>query len=191
MLAVELLATGASLLFLVLLIREKILCWPFGIAGSLLSVYLFIQTRLYSEAVLYLFYALMGVWGWIRWQRRGEDDNNPVIVWPLALHLRGAALACLGALGLGYLATYYSDASRPLIDAFTTAFSFLATYMEINKVLEGWIYWFFLNLVSIWLYQDRSLDIYAALIAVYSVLSVVGFLSWLKSYRTQAPAAGQ
>ena len=34
---VEVLATAANLAFIVLLIREKIACWAFGIAGSLLS----------------------------------------------------------------------------------------------------------------------------------------------------------
>ena len=31
-LIVEILATGASLLYIILLIRERIACWPFGIA---------------------------------------------------------------------------------------------------------------------------------------------------------------
>ena len=51
-LVVEVLATAANLVFIILLIREKILCWPFGIAGSLLSIYLFVDARLYSEAFL-------------------------------------------------------------------------------------------------------------------------------------------
>ena len=66
-LAVEMLATAANLAFIVLLIREKIACWAFGIAGSLLSVWLFVHVHLYSEALLYSFYAVMGVWGWLRW----------------------------------------------------------------------------------------------------------------------------
>ena len=83
-LIVEILATAANLVFIVLLIREKILCWPFGIVGSLLSIYLFVDARLYSEAVLYLFYALMGGWGWLRW-RTGS-------VWPPLLAHAGAVL---------------------------------------------------------------------------------------------------
>lgn len=184
-LLVEIVATVANLAYIVLLIRERILCWSFGIAGSLLSVWLFIDARLYSEALLYLFYAAMGVWGWLRWHRREEQDDNPVILWRLQSHVRAIALGCSCALGLGLAAQTFSDAQRPFFDAFTTAFSFIATYMEITRVLEGWVYWFFLNLASIWLYQDRNLDIYAALIGVYSVLSVVGFISWRRSLLLQ------
>jgi nicotinamide mononucleotide transporter len=184
-LLIEILATGANLLYIIFLIREKIACWAFGIAGSLLSIFLFLDARLYSEAVLYFFYAGMGVWGWIHWHNREEIDNNPVIRWPFLRHLFAIVIACMFATALGYTVQFYSDAERPLFDAFTTVFSFLATYLEITKVLEGWIYWFVINLASVWLYQDRSLDIYAVLIGFYSVLSIWGFIRWRKSYRMQ------
>lgn len=182
---VEILATAANLLFIVLLIREKVACWPFGIIGSLLSIYLFIDIRLYSEAFLYLFYVVMGVWGWLRWHGRLQSDNNPVTRWRVEYHLRAIVIASMIALGVGYSMQFYSDAERPIFDAFTTVFSFLGTYLEITKVMEAWIYWLIINLASIWLYHDRSLDIYAALMALYSALSIWGFLRWRASYNSQ------
>ena len=65
------------------------------------------------------------------------------------------------------------------------AFSFLGTYLEITKVLEVWIYWLLINLASVWLYHDRDLEIYAALIGCYSVLSVWGFIRWRRTYLAQ------
>ena len=135
--------------------------------------------------MLYGFYALMGVWGWLRWHRREGDNANPIVRWQLSRHLRIVVGCAVTALGVGYIAGNYSDAQRPMFDAFTTVFSFLATYLEINKVLEGWVYWIVLNLASVWLYQDRQLDIYAGLIAVYAVLSVWGLRSWWLSYQEQ------
>ena len=114
-LVIEILATSANLVFIILLIREKILCWPFGIAGSLLSIYLFIDARLYSEAFLYLFYALMGVWGWLRWHRQLEENNNPIIRWGLSRHLRILLAGSALALGLGVSVQFFSDAERPLV----------------------------------------------------------------------------
>jgi nicotinamide mononucleotide transporter len=61
----------------------------------------------------------------------------------------------------------------------------LGTYLEITKVMEAWVYWLLINLASVWLYHDRSLDIYAALIALYSVLSIWGFFLWRASYQSQ------
>ncbi len=187
---IELAATLANLAYVIFLIRERIICWPFGIAGSLLSIYLFVEIKLYSEAVLYSYYVAMGVWGWLRWQQRDAQDNNPVLRYSLNAHAITVIVAAASAIALGALFASYSDAQRPYIDAFTTCFSFAATYMQVKKVLENWVYWMVINLASIWLYHDRALDIYAALICLYAVLSVTGFIQWLRVYRQQ-PVTGQ
>lgn len=184
-LIVEVLATAANLVFVILLIRERIVCWPFGIAGSLLSIYLFIDARLYSEAFLYLFYVLFGIWGWVRWHRRLEEDDNPVSRWRYLVHGCAIIICSALAVAVGYGAWHFTDAERPFFDAFTTLFSFLATYLEVAKVLEAWVYWIVINVASIWLYHDRSLDIYALLIGLYAVLSVWGYISWRRAWLAQ------
>lgn len=184
-LILEILATSASLLYVILMVREKIACWLFGISSSLLSIYLFVEVRLYAEAVLYGFYAVMGVWGWMQWHRRMEHDHVPVVRWRIALHLRAIALACLVALGLGYAMEHFSDAQRPVFNAFTAVFSVWGTFLEINKVLEAWLYWLIINVASVWLYHDRDLDIYAVLIGFYSALSIWGYWRWRRTYQAQ------
>lgn len=183
---VEILATLAGLAFIVLLIRDRVICWPFGILGSLLSIYLFVDGKLYSEAVLYLYYVGMGFWGWARWSRRDAANDNPVVHYGLAVNAAIVLVSTAGALALGSFFAHFTDAQRPYIDAFTTAFSFAATYMEVKKVLETWVYWIVLNTTSIWLYLDRSLDIYAALVVVYALLSVWGLLQWWRLYQGQS-----
>ncbi|MCP4212085.1 MAG: nicotinamide mononucleotide transporter [Halieaceae bacterium] len=180
-LLVEGLASGANLLYVLLLIRERIACWAFGIIGSLLSVFLFLEARLYSESLLYVFYAGMAAWGWFRWHGRQAVADNPVIRWQFAQHLRAIIMTTLLALGLGYSLHFYSDAERPLFDAFTTVFSFLGTYLQINKVLESWLYWIVINLASVWLYLDSGLAVYAVLMVFYALLSVSGYLQWRRS----------
>ncbi|MEH6585929.1 MAG: nicotinamide riboside transporter PnuC [Halioglobus sp.] len=182
---IEIFATLSGLIYIIFLIRENIICWPFGIAGSLLSIYLFIDGKLYSEAFLYFYYVVMGGWGWIRWSQRDAINDNPVVRYALPTHGGIIVLSSLGAVALGTFFSTYTDAQRPYIDAFTTMFSFAATYMEVKKVLETWFYWIVLNLASIWLYMDRSLDIYAALICVYAVMSVWGLIQWTRVYRQQ------
>ncbi|MEP5323457.1 nicotinamide riboside transporter PnuC [Marinobacter alexandrii] len=186
---IEIFATLAGLIYVIFMIRENIICWPFGIVGSLLSIYLFIDGKLYSEAILYSYYVLVGFWGWVRWSQRNATSNNPIVRYALPKHALIILASSLGAIALGTFFSVYTDGQRPYIDAFTTAFSFAATYMEVKKVLETWMYWIVLNLASIWLYMDRSLDIYAALICVYAVLSVWGLIQWSRAYRLQQTEA--
>jgi nicotinamide mononucleotide transporter len=135
----------------------------------------------------------MGIWGWVHWASRERAHDNPIVRYRSRDHLVIIAVAALGALALGTLFASTSDAQRPYIDAFTTSFSFAATYMQVKKVLENWYYWIVLNVVSIWLYMDRSLDIYAMLIFIYAGLSIFGLYQWLRvwsSYSVGARSAG-
>ncbi len=182
-LTIEILATIANLAYLVFLIQEKIICWSFGIVGSLLSIYLFVDVKLYSEAVLYSYYVIVGIWGWIYWHKKDVDNSNLIISWQLSAHLVTILVAVSIGLVGGYIFNNYTDSERSYIDALTTTFSFIATYLEVKKVRESWFYWIVINAVTIWLYQDRSLDIYAGLIGIYTVMSVWGLVRWWKVYQ--------
>lgn len=184
-LTIEILATIANLAYLVFLIQEKIICWSFGIVGSLLSIYLFVDVKLYSEAVLYSYYVIVGIWGWIYWHKKDVDNSNLIVSWQLPAHLMTILVAVSIGLVGGYIFNNYTDSERSYIDALTTTFSFIATYLEVKKVRESWFYWIIINAVTIWLYQDRSLDIYAGLIGIYTVMSVWGLVRWWKVYQQQ------
>ncbi len=181
----EILGGGLNLLYVIFLIREKIICWPLGIAGSLISIYIFVDSRLYSEAVLYSYYVGIGIWAWIHWYRREQSQENLITRYTPFSHLRLILVAGAGALLLGGFFAEYSDAQRPYVDALTTCFAFAATYMEVRKVLESWVYWIAVNLTTLWLYQQQQLDVYAALMVVYAALSVWGLVRWSQVYRLQ------
>lgn len=173
-----------NVLYLVLLIRRSIWCWPFGILGSGLSIYLFIESKLYSEAILYGFYVLIGVYGWIKWSRNAdENDLVQPILWSLQKHLVAIAIGIAATFGLGHFFQTYTDAERPMLDAFSTGFAFVASFLEAQQVLSGWIYWIILNGFSVWLYYDRGLELYGLLSVVYTVMSFVGYYQWQKIYQ--------
>lgn len=75
----------------------------------------------------------------------------------------------------------YTNADKPYLDAFTTIFSFLATYLEARKVVSAWLYWIVLNGVTALLYFSKGLDIYAGLSVVYFIMSFVGYVRWKRS----------
>lgn len=182
--ALEWTAVVANVLYLILLIRRNIWCWPFGIAGSGLSIGLFVSTGLYSEAVLFGFYVLIGVYGWSQWSRNTVDDThiNPA-VWNWKKHVMAVVSGAIIMLGLGWFFQTQTDAERAYADAFSTGYAFVASYLEAKRILSGWYYWIVLNAFSIWLYADRGLEIYAGLAVVYTGMSIFGLLSWQKKAR--------
>lgn len=169
-----------SLTFLFLLIKENRWCWLFGILSSTISIYIFYGVKLYSEAVLYFFYVLSGMYGWYVWENPKNGKEVPISKWGGLKHILtiGVGIGC--AVSLGYFFKNYTDANKSFVDAHTTVFSFIATYLQAHKYLYSWGYWLILNGVSIWLYYTQGLPIYAGLMVVYFVMSGVGFWNWRK-----------
>ncbi|MFT6856639.1 MAG: nicotinamide mononucleotide transporter [Cyclobacteriaceae bacterium] len=177
----EISAVILALFYLYFLIQEKIVCWFFGIASSLLSIVLFYQTGLYSESLLYLYYVVIGIYGYFLWRRSSHGDK-PLSIRRIAkttyliLILAGSLLTAL----LGYYFKTYADATVPYIDAGTTIFSFIASYLEANKYLDAWLFWIVVNIATLVLYLHLDLFVYSGLTFGYIVFSVVGFLQWRK-----------
>ncbi|MCO4804967.1 MAG: nicotinamide mononucleotide transporter [Flavobacteriales bacterium] len=180
---IELVSVLFSVFFLVLLMRQSIWCWPFGIVGSALGVVLFVSpeaaVNLYSEAILYSYYVWIGIYGWIRWSSK-SNEKIAIVFWSSKAHIIAIGLGLILAPALGYFMNTYTESNSPYIDAFTTVFSFIASYMQARKVMSSWHFWIVINAVSIGLYYSRDLYLYTGLMVVYFALSIVGLIQWKK-----------
>ena len=179
-LVLEIAAVIFGIVYVVLIAANKISCWFFGIIGSIISIYLFVEhAKLYAEAVLYGFYVLAGIYGWVNWKKQKEP--NRVFARSIKTHLVTIAIGILLSLGLFVvLNEWFAEAKKPLIDSFTTIFSFIATYITTKKWIENWIYWIVIDAVTTYLYMSRGLEIYALLMLVYTIIAVYGYLKWRK-----------
>lgn len=179
-LLLEIVAVILGIIYVVLAAKNKISCWIFGILGSLLSIALFvIYAKLYAEAVLYIFYVLAGIYGWINW--KNQKNETEVYQRKYISHLYIIGIGIVLSFGLYYILTlFFKEAEKPLIDSFTTIFSFIATYLTTKKWIENWIYWVIIDAVTTYLYFSRGLEIYALLMLAYSVIAVYGYFQWKK-----------
>lgn len=185
----ELTSVVLGVIYLLLMIKENIWCWIFGIISSAITIYLYIHVTLYLEAGLNFYYILAGFYGWIYWYRhRSENKNTPVVEWKNKYHFVNILSGVFLSLVLGYIMHQFTDSHRPYIDSTITVFSFSATYLEARKVLSTWYYWFFLNAFSIGLMIDRELYFFAILSFFYTGMCIVGFLKWRKTLREQKMA---
>lgn len=177
-------AAGVALAvaYLVLAIRQNILCWAAALVSSALYTVVFFTARLYMESVLQIFYAGMAVYGWYQWRFAGDAGAGVQIhTWMPHRHVQvvGAVAAVTLLLGWGMS---HTDAAFPYADAFTTVAAVVTTFMVARKVLENWIYWFVIDSISIYLYVARELYLTALLFLFYLVLIIIGFRSWRRDY---------
>ncbi|MFT5764161.1 MAG: nicotinamide mononucleotide transporter [Saprospiraceae bacterium] len=185
---IEIWAVITGLIYVILAAKENIWCWFFGIISSVLSIYLFYTGKLYAESILYGYYIVAGFYGWYIWSKRNVankeylDQQKPATLqihsWTGKEHILAIGAGVLLSFPLGLLLKQYTDAQIPVLDAFTTIFSFIATYMVTRKVLENWLYWIVIDIVTTGMYFYKAYYLYALLMIIYTGIAIVGYMHW-------------
>ena len=182
----ELTAVIFAIAYLLLAVKENILCWYAAFISTAIFLLIFWQVKLYMESGLQVYYLAMAVYGWYQWTRGGTQQSGITIsTWPIEKHLLALATVLIATMVSGYLLSENTDARLPYLDSFTTWASIVTTYMVAKKVLENWIYWFVIDSVSIFLYLHRELYFTALLCAADISIVVFGFATWFKQYRLE------
>lgn len=176
----EIFAFILALAMVVLNMRVHPAAWPLAMVSSLLYVALFWNSRLYGDAGLQVFFALMAAWGWWQWLRGTTADGSALTVRALPARQRGWTLIAFGLAWpvLGLFLRRYTDTDVPWWDAFPTALSVLGQWLLGRKYIENWIAWAVVNLVSVALFAYKGLWLTVLLYALFAVMSALGWRAW-------------
>ncbi len=190
----ELLAVILAITYLLLAMRENILCWYAAFISTAIYTVIFWDVSLFMESLLNVYYMGMAVYGWQQWRqpnttKTGREETRAVITWSPKAHLLTLAAIVLCSVISGTLLATNTEASWPYLDSFVTWASVITTYMVAKKVLENWLYWIVIDLIAIPLYIDRELYLTALLFISYVIIAIFGFLSWQRHYKRQQTAA--
>jgi nicotinamide mononucleotide transporter len=177
-------AVLTGVLYVILAAKKSIWCWGFAFVSSSIFVYLCFTVQLYIESVLQLFYVVMAIVGWVMWNAN-KNKEEFVIKWPINFHLINLSTSLLIACLLGFVFDTYTNQANPYMDSFTTIFSLAATFMVTKRVLNNWLYWIVIDLVSIYLYASRDLHLSAVLYFLFTFLAVFGWFAWRKQFKAQ------
>jgi nicotinamide mononucleotide transporter len=165
--------------------RRTLLCWPIVLAADIIYLVVFYRARLFSDALLQVFFVVFTLYGWWHWWR-GVREEGTVRVVPLAMRSLLIAL-CAGAAGsfvLGELAKRL-HAALPYLDATLTSFSLVASWWQARKHTANWLLWIVVDLVYIGEYLYKDLRATALLYAGLVALAALGLRDWR---RAAAPA---
>ena len=177
----EITAVIFAILYLILAVKQNILCWIAGIISSVLYFFIMQKAELYMEAYLQVFYVVMGIYGWSQWS--ASNASNPSFIvntWSKYQHMIAISIILALSLLSGFLLERYTDAALPFLDALVSWGAVVATYMVAKKLLENWIYWFVIDATSIFLFIERGLWLSAVLFVTYLVIIFFGYQSWNK-----------
>ena len=176
----EIVAFAIAVAMVLFNIRVDPLGWPLAIVASLLYFALFWRDKLYGEASLQVFFAVVALWGWWQWLRGTQDDGSTLRVRTLGTQGRWVALAALLVAwpALGLFLKHFTDTDVPWWDAFPTAASLVGQWLLGRKYVENWPTWVVVNVASIGLFAYKALWLTVILYTAFVALSFVGWRAW-------------
>ena len=181
----EIVAAGLGLINVVLLVRRSIWNYAFGAASVALYGYVFYTARLYSDAILQIYFFSMQFYGWWNWLH-GRNQDGLARIETMTNRERllfGAGTLAVAAM-MGWAFQTYTHAAAPWMDASLAATSVTAQYLLSVRKLENWFLWIAVDVFYIGLYYWKTLFWTTGLYAVFLLLSVAGLLEWLREFRT-------
>jgi nicotinamide mononucleotide transporter len=170
-----------------LIVRRTVWNYPFGIAMVSLYFFVFFEARLYSDALLQIFFLAVNLYGWHNWlQARRETGDIPVRLLTNRERLVWAGGVAAGSAAWGLVMHYRTDAAAPIVDAFVAGMSIGAQILMARRYLENWLVWIAVDVVAIGLYWSRDLRFTSGLYFILLLLSIAGYREWRAQQRAAA-----
>lgn len=178
----EALAVVTGLACVILTVRQNIWCWPIGIISVALYIVVFHDARLYSDMGLQVIYVFMQIYGWHNWLYGGADRGELSVsrLTPFSL-AAWISVSAIGSYSLGYGMSSYTNADLPYVDSTATTMSLVAQWLMSKKILECWLIWITVDVISVAMYFVKDLYMTTGLYAVFLTLAMSGFLAWRRA----------
>jgi nicotinamide mononucleotide transporter len=141
---------------------------PATLAGIAFAVLCY-RKRIYAEVFLHIFYILMAAYGAL------GIDGFEARTLSGSSHVLWIGLGTIGTTIVAWVLRNKTDAKLPILDAFTTVFALIATWLMVNYVHENWLYWIIIDGLAIALYAFRRMYFGALLYVFYLLMAIDGY----------------
>lgn len=173
---------GATILGLiqgVLVMLNKRSNWIFYILQMLFLIVFSTMNHLYGDIANNSIYLVMGVIGFILWGK--SQERNKITSAGKKEKVGYILFITLGTLGIGFLLKNTND-PLPMLDAFTTVSSLVATYYMMKKKIDTWVLWFMNDIfyaIEYFILPDQALYLFA-LNVIWTGMALASYLNWKK-----------
>ncbi|HET9511602.1 MAG TPA: nicotinamide riboside transporter PnuC [Sphingomonas sp.] len=186
--SLEWVAAALGLVCVALAVRRSLWTYAFGVASTALLAIVVFDARLYSQALLQMFFVAINAYGFVNWRRaRGAGGDVPIErMAPREVTMWSIGIA-VATLGWGWAMHLLTDAAQPLLDAAIAVVSVAAQLLMARRRLENWALWIAVDIASIPLFLGQGLHVVAGLYLVYLALAIWGYVDWHRASRPARP----
>lgn len=186
--SLEWIAAALGLVCVALAVRRNLWTYAFGVVSTGMLAFVVFEAKLYSQALLQLFFVAINAYGFVNWRRAKADVGEVAVE-----RMRGREVAAWLAVGVvatlawGLAMDRLTDAAQPLGDAAISVASVVAQLLMARRRLENWVLWIAVDVASIPLFSAQGLDVVAGLYAIYLALAVWGLIDWRRAMAKGTP----
>ncbi|MEZ0244665.1 MAG: nicotinamide riboside transporter PnuC [Sphingomonas sp.] len=190
---IEIVAVLLGLINVTLVVRRSMWNYPFGLAMVALYFWIFLGAKLYSDALLQIFFFVVQLYGWLNWSRSRAEAGEVRVLLLSSTAWFGALAVCAAASGLwGLLMHSITDAHYPWWDGSVAMISIVAQLLQSRRYLQSWYLWIAADVIAIPLFALKGLWITAGLYGVFLILCLFGLAEWRRASSAGArPRASQ
>ena len=134
--------------------------------------------HLYGDVTNSSIYLILGIIGFIIWNKKDDKDIKKCTIKERISYWFVIAILT----GILFLILSKTNDPLPLLDAFTTVSSFVATYYMMVKKLDTWILWFINDIfyaIEYFILPDQALYLFF-LNLIWTVMAVMSYINWSK-----------
>jgi nicotinamide mononucleotide transporter len=207
---IEAIGTVFGLLCIWYASKEKIFNFYFGLINVTLFAIIFYQIQLYANLLLQIFFFVMNLYGLYAWGKSTSSDDGLKIRWLSKLQLILTIIASLIAIGIlaNFINPFFNTLTLiavklmqlvipsiampalqpdtyPLMDAAVTILSIVAMVQMTRKLVENWIVWVIIDLISIVLYAKQGVYFMALEYVLLTAIALNGCIAWIKTTQSQ------
>lgn len=183
-LLLQIIGTLLGLLYLWLEYKANIWVWIIGAIMPLVHGILYLTSGIYADAAMQLYYVAAGIYGLMVWRRAPKKKDDGIIKhtprsWIVSL----VAVYAVLHVAIYFFLTECTDSRVPVFDSMSTALSIVAMWMLSRKLVEQWLVWLVVDMISVGLYIYKGIPVTAGLYTLYCILAVVGYMRWRRVAR--------
>ena len=173
-----------SIIYVVLSIKQNLYCWIALIIAAIFNIYAYYLINLPLQVIMQFFFIGTAIYGFIKWKRKKSQFKLKVSKRNIKYHIKwviiGLLLTTLMVLILQTSKSHYLYSEYPIIDALMFTFNIIPMYLTGKKIIESWIYFIVIDIISGLFYMQTEEFFFSALFFCYIGFALYGYLTWKK-----------
>lgn len=190
---------------------EKRINFYFGLINVTLFAIIFYQIQLYANLLLQIFFFVMNIYGLYAWGKPNDSGDSLKIHWlskpQLIITIIGSILGVyllslyinpffntLTLITVKFIQVFMPNLTMPklqpdpytLMDAAVTVLSIVAMVQMTRKLVENWLLWVLIDVISIILYIEQGVYFMALQYVILTFIALNGSRAWIKAARRQS-----